>query len=127
MAVLMLALFTFQFLVVGSGMACTMPTTAMTGAMGRTASADMMQGHQASMGVPATTQLRAGETSHPMPCDQKQSMPICQAMGPCITALIASHASALAEQRDVPSRAIAMVVLTPPSATFPPDLPPPRA
>jgi len=62
-----------------------------------------------------------------MPCDQKQSMPICQAMGPCVTALIASRASAVAEPRDVPSRAIAMVVLTPPSATFPPELPPPRA
>lgn len=127
MAVVMLALFAFQFLVVGSGMACTMPTRAMTGDMGRTASVDTMQGHEASMGVPAATRPRAGEMSHPMPCDQKQSMPICQAMGPCVTALIAPHASAVAEPRDVPSRAIAMVVLTPPSATFPPELPPPRA
>jgi hypothetical protein len=55
------------------------------------------------------------------------SAPMCQAMGPCVTSLAAAPVSPNDGKFGVPSLAIALVVLTPPSQTFPPELPPPRA
>lgn len=125
-AVLVTMLFAFQLLVVGSGMACIMPGAAMAGDMGRTAAGAVMKGNH-SMPVVSATPAHAADASHQMPCDQRTNPPLCQAMGPCLTAIVATPVAAPVGQHIIPSRIAAMVVLTPPSQTFPPELPPPRA
>lgn len=128
-AVLTTTLLAFQFWLAGSGMACIMPRAAMQPATTRAAAMSM------SMPVErgATAANRPAMNAHPtdmprqMPCDQQTNLPMCQAMGPCVTALVAALSVMNAGPHRTPSLAIAMVVLTPPSRTFPPELPPPRA
>lgn len=125
-AVLMATLFAGQLLLTGSGVACSMSRTAME----RT----MMHPMAGSMAMASAASTEHGSVTAPhataprqMPCDQRMSWPVCQAMGPCLTALIAPFASSSTGTPCPPERVIAMVVLTPPSQTFPPELPPPRA
>ena len=126
----MTALFGFQLWLAGSGIACIMPGVSggvMQLATMRAASMAMPAG--IGIAAPDRPAMSAHSTSmpHQMPCDQQMSMPLCQAMGPCVTALMPAPAGATAVPYSTPSRAIAMVVLTPPSESFPPELPPPRA
>ncbi|HET7583496.1 MAG TPA: hypothetical protein VFK13_01230 [Gemmatimonadaceae bacterium] len=126
-AAFMTVLFGFQLWLAGSGMACIMPSAAMQPATVRAASMAMPAGRRVAVSDRPAMSAHSPGMPHQMPCDQQMSMPMCQAMGPCVTALIAPPVSAIAVQRSTPSRVVAMVVLTPPSQTFPPELPPPRA
>lgn len=111
---------------VGSGMTCIMAGAGMTGEMGRAASGAVMTGDH-SMAAVSAVPAHAADASHQMPCDQRMNPPMCQAMGPCVTAMAASPVAGPIAQHVIPSRVAATVVLTPPSQTFPPELPPPRA
>lgn len=125
-AVLMATLVAFQFGVVGMGMACTMPERGMAMGMGHAGPSAVTRGGHPPVAGHSTTDPRMGGMPQRMPCDQQRSVPMCQAMGPCITALAAAPVDMGAAYHP-PSRAVAMVVLTPPLPTFPPELPPPRA
>lgn len=125
-AVLMTTLFAFQLWLLGSGMFCMMPGPAEQG-MTRTTPGAMAMGSAGTLADRPTVSTDAAGTESQMPCDKQMSLPLCQAMGPCITALSAAPVSANAVQLDTPSRVIAMAMLTPPSRTFPPEPPPPRA
>ena len=122
----MTTLLAFQLWLTGSGMFCMMPGTAQQGTT-RTRSGAMAMGSTAM----APDRPAMGETApsmpEQMPCDQQMSLPMCQAMGPCIAALAAAAVSGNAERIDPPSRVIAMSAVAPPSQSFPPEPPPPRA
>jgi hypothetical protein len=122
-AALMAALVAFQLCLVGSGMACTMPVRGAELSMGRTAPVVASVSHH------APSALDGGMARMPkqMPCHEQGSVPMCQAMGPCVTALVGAPIRAIPVRVSPPSRVVALIVLTPPSQTFPPELPPPRA
>ncbi|HEX5436619.1 MAG TPA: hypothetical protein VFW98_05650 [Gemmatimonadaceae bacterium] len=128
-AILTTILFAFQLWLTGSGMACIMSTrgnTRMEGSMRGAASAPMaMHDHDAMRASPSAS---AGTASmpQPVPCDQQTHPSVCNAMGPCITALIAPAVVVNVGPSRTPP-VLAMVALRPPLPTFPPDLPPPRA
>lgn len=125
-AVLMTTLLAFQLWLTGSGMFCVMPGPARQG-MTHTMSGAMAMGSSATAtGGPAMS-AAAASMPEQMPCDKQMSLPMCQAMGPCITVLAAAPVSGNAERIGPPSRVVAMRVLAPPSRSFPPEPPPPRA
>jgi hypothetical protein len=129
-AIFMTTLLGFQFWLAASGMFCVLPSTGEQGARS-TMSGTMAMGN-ADSGAHTSA---AGQTaSHApeqmpgkMPCDQRMNLPLCQAMGPCVVAIAAAPASADPAPFATASRMIAMTVVAPPSRTFPPEPPPPRA
>ena len=127
----MTALVAFQLALTTSGMPCVMPGTGMpAGSMRAQAVGDGAQMAMSAMvsGSP-TGRVGAGSANMPgrAPCDQQMRWPVCQTMGPCITALAPAETGGCALPHHVPARIAALVIIAPPSRTYPPDLPPPRA
>jgi len=133
-AVFMTTLLAFQFWLAASGMFCVMPSVGKQGTPGTMAGAMAMGNAGSSDHSPSAGQAAAHVAAQmpeqmpgKMPCDQRMSLPLCQAMGPCVVALAAAPASASSAPFVTPSRTIAMTVVAPPSQSFPPEPPPPRA
>lgn len=129
--VLMTALVAFQLALTASGVACIMPRDAMpTVAQG---SATMRTGAPmaASTRVIGESTRRIDPATRGMPerapCNQEMRWPACLAMGPCIVALAPAPIGARPLPPGLPACLAALVVIAPPSRTYPPDLPPPRA
>jgi hypothetical protein len=129
-AVFMTTLLAFQFWLAASGMFCVMPSMAKQG-MSDTMSGAMAMGSADSSAHQRVTGPAAADMPEQMPgempCDQRMSLPMCQAMGPCVVALAAALVSAYPAPLATPSRTIALIVVAPPSRSFPPEPPPPRA
>jgi hypothetical protein len=125
-AVLMTTLLAFQLWLTGSGMFCMMPGPAQQGLTG-TMSGAMAMGSSATATDQPTPGAAANSIPEQVPCDKQMGLPMCQAMGPCITALAAAAVNGNTERMVPSSRVIAMSVLAPPSQSFPPEPPPPRA
>lgn len=121
-AVLMTTLFAFQLWLTGSGMVCAMPGPAEQG-MTRAMSGAMPMGSTAA----AAERPAASSDAANMPRGNPQSLALCQLMGPCATALAPARIGADGADFGTSPRVIAMVVLAPPSQSFPPEPPPPRA
>ncbi|HEY9449255.1 MAG TPA: hypothetical protein VIQ60_05855 [Gemmatimonadaceae bacterium] len=125
-AVLMTTMLAFQLWLTGSGMFCMVPGPAQQG-MTRTMSGAMAMGSTPMATDQPTPGAAAASIPEQMPCDKQMSLPMCQAMGPCITALAAAAVKGNTERIAPTSRVHAMSVIAPPSQSFPPEPPPPRA
>lgn len=125
-AVLMLALSGSQLGLAASGMACAMPTTGMVARMAASSPDGMAMASSAPAREESASGTRATSVPHRAPCDQQMRIPMCQAMGPCVTAIAAAPVGPRGV-RVPPERIGAAIALTPPSRTSPPELPPPRA
>ena len=125
--VLATALVALQLALTASGMPCLMPGARMPTASMRTDGAPM--GKSAAVGDASSERMVAGTGSMPdrAPCDQQMRWPVCQAMGPCVTALVPTDLGARTLRPNLPACIAALVVIAPPTLTYPPDLPPPRA
>ena len=106
------ALFLLQLVFVGSGYVCAMPHAGDTG--GQMAGMAMHTDHHA----PPDKQA---------PCRFPWAPDGCQSMAPCAPAALTSPTQVLSPAPQPVTIVPALTVLTPPSQTSPPELPPPRA
>lgn len=129
--VLMTALVAFQLALTASGVACIMPRDAMPTAAQESATMRTGAPMAASTRVIGESTRRIDPATRGMPerapCNQEMRWPACLAMGPCIVALAPAPIGARPLPPGLPACLAALVVIAPPSRTYPPDLPPPRA
>ena len=129
--VLMTALVAFQLALTASGVACIMPRDAMPIAAQESATMRTGAPMAASTRVIGESTRRIDPATRGMPerapCNQEMRWPACLAMGPCIVALAPAPIGARPLPPGLPACLAALVVIAPPSRTYPPDLPPPRA
>jgi hypothetical protein len=109
------ALFVLQLVFVESGYACSM--SRMTG--DTTSMAGMSMPPVAQTAQPAPAQQRS-------PCRFPWAPDGCQSMAPCAPATIVTASPTLSDPAAPVAAIPVLAVLTPPSTTSPPDLPPPR-
>lgn len=112
-AALFLAL---QFVLLGSGFTCITPNPAERGMSDR----HMNMG---SASMTATVQAPAEQE----PCHAPGMPSESHAMAPCAAAAVAAPVPSFLIAPSYAHEAERLIVLTPPSRTTPPDLPPPRA
>lgn len=120
LGVLLTAVIAVQFPLTAIRPSCIMASAEMAGApMG----ADVM-----GTAVRTATEPADGATMPKgTPCNQQMRWPVCQAMGPCITALAPADVCARTMPQRPATHPTPLVVIAPPARTYPPDLPPPRA
>lgn len=107
------ALFILNLVFLGSGYACALP-----GAESGMANMGMLApGHP---GQPTPTNRQT-------PCQFPWAPDGCQSMAPCAPAALASPIQTLSSAVQPVSAPPVLAVLTPPSETSPPELPPPRS
>jgi hypothetical protein len=107
------ALLLLQLVLVESGYAC-----------GRM---DGAQGAMAGMSMPASVHVGAPvPVGQQPPCRFPWAPDGCQSMAPCAPATIVPASQALSDPATPTAAIPVLAVLMPPSATSPPDLPPPR-
>jgi hypothetical protein len=110
------AVFVLQLVFIESGYAC-----ARSDARGSMADMGMMgMTTKANGGAPAST-------DHRSPCRFPWAPDGCQNMVPCAPAAITAPAHGVVDVPPVAQAIPVLSVVTPPSATSPPELPPPRA
>ena len=116
-----------QLTLLGGGPGCPMPGAAATvsGRDGLVAPARAAMAGM-TMAAPAATPDATPPHDH-VPCDESAAPQACQTMAPCLFAVLAPLASTELPTSAPQSRLIAALVLTPPSETAAPELPPPRA
>jgi hypothetical protein len=102
------ALFVLLLVFVESGYACAMP---------RMGGMSMAQGAHAASPMPA---------HHQSPCRFPWAPDGCQSMAPCAPATLVTASQMLTDPPALVPAIPVLAMLTPPSATSPPDLPPPR-
>ena len=125
-----------QLTLLRGGVGCPMPTAGAMHAMAAAAAGSAAQSGAAMREMPGgMTDMAPDESTgrhglaaeHGAPCDESAAPAQCQSMAPCLTAMVLSGAPAERPVPRAPAFVVAAVVLTPPSFTSPPDLPPPRA
>lgn len=100
----------------GSSASAAMPGMA-TGGMDMSAAAGAMAApHDSESAAP-----------HSAPCDEPAAPEACPTMAPCLFAVLVPAAQPEVPTTRAPTPVVAAVVLTPPSTTSAPELPPPRA
>lgn len=113
---------------VGSGFACVMPamahTPAVTAVQHAPPSADMAGMHMDGASVETSPSTPA---HHDLPCRFPWAPDGCQSIAPCAPLAVASAVADTRVPHETPSAVAPQLVLTPPSRTTPPELPPPRA
>lgn len=112
-----------QLTLLGGGPGCPMPAP---GAAHASASAE----HESVRVMPGMAMAGAAADADgavPEPCDGATAPTACATMTPCLFAAIAPSVAVDAPSSDESSRVVAALVLTPPSETAAPELPPPRA
>jgi hypothetical protein len=129
----------FQLALAAVGMTCVMPSGGATHVSGAaTSQMDMAGMDMAGMdmagmdmaGMPSGEDKTPSSHSHGpdgAPCEQPGTPEACQVMAPCAGAFVAVTPSRARASADVPAAVLAVSVVTPPSRTIPPELPPPRA
>lgn len=124
---LVLAFASVQLTLLAGGPGCPMPTSEATRSV-PAAGADDMRGmnmnRSTATGVPGESPSAPADQP---PCDYPTAPQACQTMAPCLFAALVPVATVEALEGHAPSLAIATLVLTPPSETPAPELPPPRA
>ncbi len=109
------ALFVLQLVFVESGYACSM--SHMGSDMDAMGAMSMPQTGHADAPTPANNQA---------PCRFPWAPGGCHSMAPCAPAALVTATPALADPPAFVAAVPVLAVLTPPSTTAPPDLPPPR-
>lgn len=111
-----------QFVLLGSGFTCIPPSNGGSGMaeMAEMAEMDMV----GELGFPVAAQAMDGEQD---PCHAPWMPVDCHAMAPCAATAVAAPAVSILFAPSCAHETERLIVLTPPSRTTPPDLPPPRA
>ena len=125
-----------QLTLLAGGPGCAMPeagsaraVSAASDASAASGMSDMDMTDPSAVSDKSTTQ-RNGRTraaERPAPCDQSTAPTTCPTMAPCVFAVLRPSVQVETLATPAPSMVVAALVLTPPSVTAAPELPPPRA